>query len=251
MATITTDVNDLRKVYLHAFDATVTDPATVEEEVEGINTKYAREILKVLTDGNLLVLDPIEDGVDAWQPNLNMDSNDRKDAEAAFDDWANENGLQVAETKAKSPKRNDVGVHPCNCGCGEQVGGKSFYKPGHDARHAGNIGRLVASTGDKKHLQDLPSPALVAKAEKIAANVNAKADAKRKAEHEKAEAKAQKARDKANATPSPEVEHGHVKVGKGRFEAVRHPDGSVEYRSTDGSMKEASASATKSFKPVA
>jgi hypothetical protein len=242
---ITADVDDLRKVYLHAFDATVTDPATVEEEVDGINTKYARELLKVLTDGNLLVLDPIEEGTDAWQPNLNMDTNDRKDAEAAFDEWANENGLQVKTAKAKAPKRNDVGVHDCYCGCGEQVPGKSFYRPGHDARHAGVIGRLVASTGDTKHYGDLPSERLVEKAKGIAAKAIEKADAKRTREHAKAEVKAEANKGKK---AKPEWEAGTVRIGKREGVEARRLNGKVEYKDAKGMVVPASKSATASFK---
>lgn len=251
-STIDIEVADLRKVYLHAFDATVTDPATIDEEVDGVNTKYARQILKVLTDGNLLVMDQIEPGTDAWQPNLNMDTNDRKDAEAAFDEWANENGLQVKTEKASRPARADVGVHGCYCGCGEQVGGKSFYKPGHDARHAGMIGRLVASTGDTKHYNDLPSDALKTKAQGIAKRAIDKEDAKRKAASDKGEAKRQSAsakeQTKTNATKVQYPENGKVRVGKGTFEARRAKDGTVTYKSTDGEWKPASATATKSFK---
>lgn len=242
---ITADVDDLRKVYLHAFDATVTDPATVDEEVDGVNTKYARELLKVLTDGGLLVLDQIEDGVDVWQPNLNMDTNDRNDAASEFDAWANENGLQVKASTPKAPARKDVGVHDCYCGCGEQVGGKSFYKPGHDARHAGQIGRLVASTGNKKHLDDLPSEALVNKAKGIAAKALEKADKKRAAESAKQQAKI----DKANATQNKadDAALGTVKVGKNTFEARAFEGGRVEYKKADGTWVDASKTAAKTF----
>ena len=54
----------------------------------------------------------------------------------------------------------------CLCGCGElvQTMGRSLYRPGHDARHAGNLGRLAAETGDDSVLDVLPTPALKAKA---------------------------------------------------------------------------------------
>ena len=244
---ITTDVDDLRKVYLHAYSATATDPTIVEEEVEGINGKYARELLKVLTDGTLLLVEDM-DGEDAWVPNLNLDTNSQEDAEAAFNDWANENGLLVKETKAKSSKstRNDVGVHGCYCGCGEQVPGKSFYRPGHDARHAGVIGRLVASTGDKKHLNDLPSERLVAKAEGIAAKAIKKADAKRKAEHDRAEAKRNKGKD---VEPVAVAEVGTIRIGKREgIEAKRDMKTGVVTYEDKGVTKQASKSASASFK---
>lgn len=30
----------------------------------------------------------------------------------------------------------------CKCGCGEKVGQKSYYRPGHDARHVSNLVRM-------------------------------------------------------------------------------------------------------------
>jgi hypothetical protein len=242
---ITADVDDLRKVYLHAYSATATDPTIVEQEVDGINGKYARELLKVLTDGNLVVVEDMG-GEDAWVPNLNLETNSQQDAEAAFNDWANDNGLQVKEAKTSKPKRVDVGAHDCYCGCGEQVGGKSFYRPGHDARHAGQIGRLVASTGDKKHYDALPSEALTNKAKGIAAKVLEKQDAKRKNEAARKQSKI----DKASATPTKadDAVLGKVRVGKGTFEARAFEGGRVEYKSTDGTWKDASKTAAKTFK---
>jgi len=37
-----------------------------------------------------------------------------------------------------------VEARTCGCGCGEQVGRKATYRPGHDARHASAVARQVA-----------------------------------------------------------------------------------------------------------
>lgn len=38
-------------------------------------------------------------------------------------------------------------AQPCACGCGELTGGGS-YRPGHDSKHAGAVGRQVAAEAD-------------------------------------------------------------------------------------------------------
>lgn len=56
----------------------------------------------------------------------------------------------------------------CLCGCGGSVIRPTApYLPGHDARHAGAVGRALISAGhaDPALLDALPSPALRAKAE--------------------------------------------------------------------------------------
>jgi hypothetical protein len=53
----------------------------------------------------------------------------------------------------------------CRCGCGEQVGRGARYRPGHDARHASQVGRAMIAAGaeDPELLAALPSEALRAK----------------------------------------------------------------------------------------
>jgi len=251
---VNVDVADLKKVYLHTFDSFATDPSVIEEEVDGINAKYARQLLKVLTDASIVAMSDVNGEADVWQTfPQTSDEITREEAEARFDEWAVEADLHaVTPTKEPKAKRNDVGVHPCYCGCGENVPGTSFYRPGHDARHAGVIGRLVASTGNKDHLNELPSAKLTEKAQGIATKALAKADAKRKAEHERAEAKAAKNRDKANATKqevkAPASESGFIRVGRNdNIPAIRIGD-KVTYVDAKGTEKVASKSAAASFK---
>lgn len=66
----------------------------------------------------------------------------------------------------------EQGGRRCLCGCGEATGRN--YRPGHDARHAGQVGRALAQAPDltvdqrEALLHELPSLALRQKASKIA-----------------------------------------------------------------------------------
>lgn len=95
------------------------------------------------------------------------------------------NGGELADAEAAKPKRSKK-ARPCGCGCGEQTGG-GLWKPGHDARWAGVVGRQVAT--DLGFVEDdaevaeyiaLRAPegtsdALVAKAAKVARAAMSKA----------------------------------------------------------------------------
>ena len=53
----------------------------------------------------------------------------------------------------------------CYCGCGEVVGEKSYYRPGHDSRHVGIVARqVVASDAFETITSQLPTVALQFKA---------------------------------------------------------------------------------------
>lgn len=59
----------------------------------------------------------------------------------------------------------------CRCGCGAPtVRPSASYLPGHDARHAGQVGRaLLAGADEATALAALPTPALRAKAQGLVA----------------------------------------------------------------------------------
>jgi hypothetical protein len=61
----------------------------------------------------------------------------------------------------------------CRCGCGEATSGRrALYRPGHDARHAGQIARAILADPDQRDalLAALPSAALRDKAASLAAS---------------------------------------------------------------------------------
>lgn len=79
----------------------------------------------------------------------------------------------------------------CRCSCGYEAKFGRSYLPGHDARHAGQVGRaLVANAeGAQEQLKALP-PKLAEKARRFQANAAAKAERQAKAAAIRANAKA-------------------------------------------------------------
>lgn len=73
-----------------------------------------------------------------------------------------------------------IPVNTCACTCGEQVGPKAMYRPGHDARHAGAVARAIAADPKqtKALLATLPSDALRAKAQRAVERLTAKPEPK-------------------------------------------------------------------------
>ncbi|AZS08712.1 hypothetical protein SEA_LENNOX_53 [Arthrobacter phage Lennox] len=155
----------------------------------------------------------------------------------------------------------------CNCGCGEATSSsKTMYKPGHDARHAGNVARAIAEavlagTEPKVSLKDLPSANLIHKADamskRLVEKARAKADRAAKArearvsipEDRKAPAKATKkvaevvaaeeaahAEETATEVPEPMFEdetpvyreRGFVKVGRWEYPLRENHFGKTE-----------------------
>lgn len=84
-------------------------------------------------------------------------------------------------TKGNPPKA--VTTRKCTCGCGEATSSaKTMYKPGHDARHAGNVARAMAAdyndAGNADKLEALPTANLQHKAKMMAARLVSKEAAK-------------------------------------------------------------------------
>lgn len=68
---------------------------------------------------------------------------------------------EVTTTEAPTPT-------PCRCGCGQPtVRAEAMYLPGHDARHAGQVGRAIIAdpTQAEAELAKLPTDRLRAKAQ--------------------------------------------------------------------------------------
>lgn len=248
MATL--DLRDLRKVYLHTFDAFATTPQDVADNVEGINTKYARQLLADLITNGLVVQSEGPEG-DVWQSILTYDDLDRTEAESNFDGAYNTNKeKEMRKTATATKPAKTETYHDCYCGCGEQVPSKSFYRPGHDARHAGQVGKEIARRyteegfDRRELLADLPSERLTAKAEAIAEKAIERAEAKEARKRTKADKAAEvDAGDDGTAN----TEQGTVKVGKNEYAAVRYTaTGVVEYFKGSDTLK-ASKTAAKTF----
>jgi hypothetical protein len=87
----------------------------------------------------------------------------------------------VAETPEKAPKATPTPV-ACHCGCGETANIGRTYRPGHDARHAGQVARRVVANvpGADAELAALP-PKLQEKAARFVSNRGAETERKAKA----------------------------------------------------------------------
>lgn len=234
-----TNAGDLRAAYLQTFDSFSLVPSDIVESSEGrVNARYARELLATLVQAKLVGIEDVNGEGDVWQvidPGT-YDNATREEAEARIDAWLG--GTKSAEVQ--TPKshtsssggsrlkvKNESGT--CRCGCGEPT--KSNYRPGHDARHAGMIGRAIAAGEGADRITELPSPALQAKARRIAELAVEKTEKK----------------DKEIEEPITTHEHGIVKVGKTEYIAERDSDGTVFYLLLSGDKKIASKTAAKSF----
>jgi hypothetical protein len=239
---------DLKRVYQTIFDAFSIPTSEIADTLKGINTRYARELCGTLQHADLIILTEDGEGSDAWQVNNpgTYDDHEWSEASAVFDEWA---GIPQTPTTATSPgassrsslKSAETGPHPCACGCGEVITTRSVYRPGHDARHAGQIGREIAANyatkgfDRRRLLEYLPTAALVAKAERIAENATRQSESRR-----------QRQESAAATNPRPTWKDGIVKVGKGEYPAKRAVDGKVVYYKDDKELV-ASKTAAKSF----
>lgn len=161
---------DLRTAYLLAFDNFSTEPVEVGNAVNG-NSRYGRELLATLVHGGILCTTLVNNAEQVWQCLETYDSVDRAAAEATIDAF-----LATFEDEAPAPKpKAPTSLLACKCGCGELANKDRDYRPGHDARHAGNIGRAMAAEFALGHADkaealvlQLPSAALRAKARGVA-----------------------------------------------------------------------------------
>jgi hypothetical protein len=254
-----TNNTELRDVYLHVFDAFATDPHTVVEEVDGVtNVRFARELLGTLVTAGLVAITEGVEGNDVWQtcPDT-YDSMTREEAESKIDNWLNDTDedntmITKPETKTRPAKAKDQTFHACYCGCGANVPSTSFYRPGHDARHAGVVGRKAAeeilSTGgvqvdlkiDSDRFADLPSASLVQKAVGIANRAMDKETSKVQRAAERAAAKEAKFENLG----------GTITVSKKERKARKNADGTVEYLDHKDEWKVASKTAASTFQPA-
>lgn len=206
------DNTDLIKAYEFIVGKDQFLPSDLADEF-GHNMRYSREIIGVLMSKKLATLNTSTD-LDYYEPVL------PKGMASPREFGLKRLGLKedaVRQPKAgksatsSRPKVDHGEYHPCGCGCGEMVPPKSNYRPGHDARHAGQIGREIAANyavkgfDRRELLAKLPSDALKAKAEKIAETTIAKAERKGRKDVE----------------PVDVAEEGLIKIGKTEYPATR------------------------------
>lgn len=255
-----TSAQDIKTTYLLIFDAHGSTPGDVVDASDGrVNMRYSREMFGVLAQAGLTYEDD-ETGDDLTFV-VDDTGMDRDDAEAKIDAWLVKVGA-TTDSRAKTPtpktKAPHDKMHDCYCGCEEQVPAKSFYRPGHDARHAGNVGRAIfARYGEDGFnvefewgpaLSALPSDRLKSKATDLANRLIAKAEAK----HAKANSTKPASNDPGvvdvNDDGTDAKEEGTIKVGKTEYVAVRYTaTGEIEY--FDGAVtKTPSRTAAKTFR---
>lgn len=192
----------LRETYLYAFDGHGAIPTDLELAEIANNARHGRELLAVLTNANLLIQEDVNGDGDVWVPAEDRDHVTREDAEGTIDNWLIQFSDQdtPSATTTPTPKKKASKVttttefKKCLCGCDENVPPKSTFRPGHDARLAGQIARdmLAAGEYDDEKVAILPTEALRDKATAIFDK-----------RIEKARAKAAKA--EASATPTEAV----------------------------------------------
>lgn len=240
------NLDDLRTTYTQVFDDFAVVPSDIVKK--GVNVKYARQMLATLVELGVVVESEGEEGA-VWQtfPDT-YDDIDQTEALARFDKAVAEIKPVEEAKPAKAPKPKTMS--DCLCGCGEKS--QNHYRPGHDARHAGVVGREIAANYATKGfdrrtlLADLPSEALVAKAEAIAEKAIEKVEAKAKREADRATAKAEKEAAKAE-TAKPDFELGVVTVNKKERIGRRFNDGRVEWQDDKDQWREASKTASGTF----
>lgn len=176
---------DLRVAYLLAFDNFSTNPVEVGEALKA-NSRYGRELLGILVNAGLVVDDRVNGGEYVWQCAATYDSVTREEAEATIDAF-------LAGPTEEEPEPALESNHPrnrkpdCRCGCKAAVNNRnSTYLPGHDARHAGNVGRAMIArrVGSPNEavsdlLEQLPTAALRDKAWAMVTKAAEKAQASR------------------------------------------------------------------------
>lgn len=121
----------------------------------------------------------------------------------------------------------------CRCGCEQQVGATSTYRPGHDARHAGIVGRQVAELLVSKHAyvsaDDVPQPEAdeFAKMPSLPLKYKARYVARNILEKEERKATRMEARKAKKADKVETTELDPIKVGRWTYPA-RERDGVTE-----------------------
>jgi hypothetical protein len=198
----------LRETYLYSFDGHGAVPTDLVDAEIAHNARHGRELLAVLTNANLLIQEDVNGDGDVWVPAEDRDHFTREQAEVMIGAWLDDQDpatlTNTATPNRKVPnKMSTTEFKKCGCGCDENVPPKSTYRPGHDARHAGQVAKAMLAKGeyDDEAVAVLPSEALRDKATAIFNKRIAKV-----------QAKAAKDAAKAEPEPTPEPEPEPVKA---------------------------------------
>jgi hypothetical protein len=259
---------DLRAVYLHIHGSAIVD--TIPELATDLKLKrtYVKELIGVLEthadrDGNPFVHVNLPAGEgsndtphDYYSTTHTVDDHTNEDAQHWFDEhWPVLDpqivkSVQDLQPAAERPTRdkNPANLPECRCGCGEICNRGRNYRPGHDARHAGDIARQIANhdpDGDTRNvwLNKLPTDALRIKADNMADGLLRKAAAKTHATRSKME-KQGKSVDEIEKV---QFVSGKVKIGRNSFDAEQNmTSGAVSYTNSKG-VQVANERVRKSF----
>lgn len=239
----TDHVADLYAAYRFIIGRDSSLPSDLADEF-GHNMRYSRELLGALVGAKLIVLDTSTDMDFYVAKPIPEDKQDSTFAKAFKIDKPVTSTAAGTPAKVKPAKPVSKDYHPCGCGCGENVPPKSAYRPGHDARHAGAVGRAIAAeypnvlgdAGLKGEIEKQISPdrpLLVAKAIKVAHTAWAKAAAKKR-------------HPSGAVQPTEGVVSRKLKAGPTDYPARQFSDGSVEYL-FNGEWTKAGATIAKTF----
>lgn len=132
----------------------------------------------------------------------------------------------------------------CACGCDQPVAKRATYRPGHDARHAGQVGRDVAERlaaqpeggdlNDPENYDDLPTPALQTKAQRVAEKHYARITKRSEVEPDRGSDGHGEIQARLEATEAQVT--GTFKIGRWDYPARMTSAGKVQYNSKrDGS----------------
>lgn len=238
---------DLRTAFLLGFDSFSTTPVDVGNAL-GRNSRYGRELLEVLVNKAELMTDTYINGDGSqhvWQCNETYDSVDRATAEATIDRWLATIAEVTEEAEIPAPAKaakkaaakktsNPANLPTCLCGCGLVANRGRNYKPGHDARHAGEVARYAAGRNAEERYtviaDRLPTVALRLKAQAMMLKLVetgqfGSIDVRKTAKAKKALADAAKAEALTDAAPVKAA--GYVKKGRWTYPAVKDEAGVV------------------------
>lgn len=260
---------DLRNVYLAIHrSAIVAEIPQVAAELK-LKPRYVKELIGILethadNDGDAFVIinarsgEKPNDGPHDWyQTSHTVDDHDEDEAMHWFDRHfpvqATPVPAQDKPAPANATKDNNPADLPlCLCGCMNPVNSrKRNYRPGHDARHAGQIGKALGGSGYEPgdeswtaYLGLLPTAALQGKADTMARRIKAKLIAKAEAS---VKGIGQEIRDRIAKV---EFEDGHVKRGRWSYDAKRNTtSGAVTYTDKKGEQV-ADDKTAKTFVPA-